>query len=359
MIKEKEIYVNIVGRNVNKYHNLGYDCNVGDNVMIDIKHMTENSHVKITAICDNCGKETIISMYAYSKNYKKYNEYFCNDCKQIKIEKTNNIRYGVNRPLQNKLIRDKLESTNLKKYGFKIGSQNEEVKAKSKNKQFLLLLKKYGFLDIKNIEKGNCTIQCDKGHIFDINFSLLNLRLKYKTILCTICNPISSSKSGLELQLRDFIKEHCNHEIIFNSRSIISPLELDIYIPNLKLAFEYNGLYWHNNFNKDDNYHLNKMQLCLDKDIQLVHIWEDDWKYNSETIKSLILKLLNNEVLYDDDRIEIESFLVNNKLLEYYRITDYIESVKWNIDGDKRLKFDETSELSYLYDCGKIKLERI
>ena len=41
--------------------------------------------------------------------------------------------------------------------------------------------------------------------------------------------------------------------------------ELDIYLPNLNIAIEYNGLYWHGEKNKDKNYHLEKYNLCQEK----------------------------------------------------------------------------------------------
>ncbi|MCK9415473.1 hypothetical protein M0Q97_02295 [Candidatus Dojkabacteria bacterium] len=162
---------------------------------------------------------------------------------------------------------------------------------KVKKSQINSLFEKYDFLNIKDIKSGSCTIECDKHHIYDINFSLLSLRLKYKTVLCTICNPISSTKSGLEIQLKDFISSN-NSNIIYNSRSIIPPLELDIYIPELKIAFEFNGLYWHNELNKEKNYHLNKTELCEQQGIQLIQIYEDTWVHKQEVIKSMILNKL-------------------------------------------------------------------
>ena len=97
------------------------------------------------------------------------------------------------------------------------------------------------------------------------------------TTICTICNPINSSKSGLELQLLDFIKENYNDEIQTNKRTTLdNEFELDIYLPKLKLAFEFNGIWWHNELHKENNYHLKKTELCEKKGIQLIHIYEDD-----------------------------------------------------------------------------------
>jgi len=293
MIKEKEVNIKIVGRTKLYYQNLGYLCSADDNIFVKIEDLPKNSHVKITAICDCCGKEKIMKFGSYNKSYKKYNFYSCNSCKQVKIEKTNIEKYGCKRPIQNKNIRTKLEKTTIKKYGYKVSSQNKDVMCKIKKKQIETLFKKYNFLNIVDITKGCCKITCEKNHIFEINFSLLNSRLKSKTMLCTICNPVSACKSGLEIQLKDFVYNNYIGKIIYNSRSIIKPYELDIYLPDIKFAIEFNGLYWHCDLNKPKDYHLMKTEMCEELGIELFHIFEDEWIYKQEIIKSMILEKIN------------------------------------------------------------------
>jgi hypothetical protein len=354
MIKQKEININIVGRNLKYYNNLGYNCKVGYSTLVKIEDVQLNSHIIITAICDNCNQEHNISIYAYNKNKKNQNKYYCNDCKQIKIENTNIIKYGVKRPIQNKEIYNKLEKTNFEKFGCLVSSQNFEVMNKIKKSQINTLLKKYDFLNIKKIKSGLCTIECDKHHIYDINFSLLNLRLKYKTILCPICNPISSTKSGLEIQFKEFISDNYDNKIILNSRSIIPPLELDIYLPDLNLAFEFNGLFWHCELNKEKDYHINKTHLCENQGVQLMHIYEDDWKYKQEIVKSIIINKLGkteNKIFNKKTEIrEINDNILVNDFLESNHIQGYIES-KINIG----LFYDNilVSLMTFDYMCGK------
>lgn len=67
-------------------------------------------------------------------------------------------------------------------------------------------------------------------------------------------------------------------EVQQSNRSLISPYELDIIIPEKKIAIEYNGIRWHSEkFGKDKYYHKNKTNLCKDKGYRLIHIWEDDF----------------------------------------------------------------------------------
>jgi hypothetical protein len=67
-------------------------------------------------------------------------------------------------------------------------------------------------------------------------------------------------------------------EIKQNSRSIIAPNELDIFLPEYKLAIEYNGIYWHTEKNgkKGRNYHLTKTKQCVEKNITLLHIFGNE-----------------------------------------------------------------------------------
>ena len=85
-----------------------------------------------------------------------------------------------------------------------------------------------------------------------------------------------------------------NEEIIPNDRKIINPLELDIYIPNKNIAFEYDGLYYHSEqINPDKFYHVNKTNICKDKGIRLIHIFEDEWIYNRDIVEERIKYILN------------------------------------------------------------------
>lgn len=62
---------------------------------------------------------------------------------------------------------------------------------------------------------------------------------------CPICNPYLGRFSILEKQIVDYIKFLNIENIIENSKKIIPPLELDIFLPEKKLAIEFNGTYWH------------------------------------------------------------------------------------------------------------------
>jgi len=211
-----------------------------------------------------------------------------------KMKKTNIDKYGVDNVRKNHEIEEKIFNTMMNKYGVKFALQNNEIKKKAKynlnktlSKKYLKFYPEYNIIKIDPIKK-EYTMICEKGHEFTINYVLLNARRRTNTTICTKCNPINKSVSGLELEIISFIEENYNGEIITNCRNIIKK-ELDIYLPELKLAFEFNGLYWHSELYKDKNYHYDKTNYCIEKNINLFHIYEDDWIYKKNIIKSMIL----------------------------------------------------------------------
>jgi len=257
-------------------------------------------------------KETIIIKYGVDNVSKS------NIIKNKKI-KTNNKKLGVDWPMQNKNTLDKSKKTLIEKYNVDNISKLKEIKSKKEN----TCLKSHGVKYIsqspnfKNIIKtkilnklklkydnlidiigDNYEFHCDNcNENFLIGKKAFYTRYNLNVELCTTCKPIGNfSISGEENNLYNFIYTNYNNKILRNNRNVINPYELDIYIPELKLAFEFNGLYWHNELHKENNYHLNKTELCEDNEIQLIHIYEDDWLYKQDIIKSMILNKLGKSI---------------------------------------------------------------
>ena len=149
---------------------------------------------------------------------------------------------------------------------------------------------------------------------------------------CHICGLLKArhflGTSKLEEDFVDFIKSFYSGEVITSARDIIPPMELDIFLPNLNLAIEINGIYWHSEKFKDKNYHLNKYNLCTDKNIRIISIWE--WE---------ILK----------DRIKIENF-IKNLILEKIKFEARKLKIK-NVDVSTQREFLESNHLQGYVPC--------
>ena len=111
---------------------------------------------------------------------------------------------------------------------------------------------------------------------------------------CPRCWPKVDGVSGPETELREFVRSCLpTCRIASSARTVIPPSELDIYVPEKKLAIEFDGLYWHSDavgrMSKD--YHLKKTDACAEKGIRLVHVFEDEWNDRRETVKSRLRNL--------------------------------------------------------------------
>lgn len=97
-----------------------------------------------------------------------------------------------------------------------------------------------------------------------------------------------------------------NIKIINNDRAQISPLELDIYLPDYKLAIECDPTYTHNSsFKSFDseplsvNYHKIKTDMCDKVGIRLIHIFGYIWTYKKDQMIDVIESALGlNRKIY-------------------------------------------------------------
>lgn len=105
------------------------------------------------------------------------------------------------------------------------------------------------------------------------------------------CPKCTRQRSKWEDELSEWILKQ--GIVVQNSvRDIIKNNEIDIFLPNYRIGIECDGLYWHSDKFRDKNYHLDKTMKCREKDIRLIHIFEDEWIYKKDILKSMILNIL-------------------------------------------------------------------
>lgn len=138
--------------------------------------------------------------------------------------------------------------------------------------------------------------------------------------------------STLEHKIRNFLDDN-GMTYISSDREQIKPLELDIYIPDTKIAIEINGVYWHSELYKSNDYHEKKRKLCESKGIRLINLYEDDLNERFDIIKRFLLNALgvNNE-----QRIFARKCVINHKpnkdmvkrFMDLYHIQGYAANNK-------------------------------
>ena len=286
-------------------------------------------------ICVVCGKPTVWNR----TDYRKTCSIQCaskNPARQEKIKQTNLKKYGVenvyqiDRVKQHSIDAIKQQKRNYKclycgkdcgikkfcssncriKYAKNGGSYNNRKQAKqtcieqfdgkmnggawptrrAKIEQFE---KEHNCTSVKKV----CTMYGEAWRILDLPRIMIN---KQNSAISNIYLPKIkefaqkyglTARSTAEDILRQDISTIYKGTIISNTRKIIKPLELDLYLPDLKIAVEYNGTYWHSkNVGKDKEYHLNKSILCREKGIRLIHIYEfEPYQEQIQLLKDLIL----------------------------------------------------------------------
>jgi very-short-patch-repair endonuclease len=99
-----------------------------------------------------------------------------------------------------------------------------------------------------------------------------------------------------EKQITEFISSLGITDIVTNTRKVIGPKELDIYLPEYKIAIEYCGLYWHSEQQgKTRTYHRDKLVDCNKKGIRLLTIFDHEWNTKTECVKTKLSHILNKQ----------------------------------------------------------------
>lgn len=127
--------------------------------------------------------------------------------------------------------------------------------------------------------RDKLTIQCPNNHQFNSTFS--NSKLGSR---CPLCVRITSKK---EKEIVQYIHNIYKGIIIENDRTLIKNpttnrmLELDIWLPDIRKAIEFNGIYWHSLDNVIER-DVIKLDYCKTNNIQLLIINEHNWLKNKD-----------------------------------------------------------------------------
>lgn len=128
---------------------------------------------------------------------------------------------------------------------------------------------------------------CENGHVY-------TARVANRTAVNSTGCPICSNNNSRSLEENDLFNVVStllpDTKILKADRKIIAPKELDIVIPSLKIAIEFNGVIWHS-----ERWHTNYKTQHYDKTIaarkagyQLIHIWSDDWRLKRDVVVRML-----------------------------------------------------------------------
>jgi len=243
-----------------------------------------------------------------TKKYGSWSEMYKKNLENSK--KTNIKKYGADNPMKNSEICQYSKKQCLKKYGTENAGWTEISKEKiirtnleRYGKEFHLSKYKYtsnfSFSKIANdkeLLKEFLSSLPEKptlkqlSEMFKIDYTSVQKKIKKMKLEKYI--SFLSGKSYFELEILEFIKTFATFEILERNRNILNGLELDIYIPEKRIALEINGGFWHSSEFKEKQYHQKKSIACEKMNIRLIHIIDSQWKYQKDIIKSIIKNAL-------------------------------------------------------------------
>jgi len=309
-------------------------------------------------ICPLCNEPTpFLGVYL---GYQKHCGAKCSQGSEERIVKFKETRSKCDE----NLVKQKRAKTNLERHGNENANATDKIKQKSRDKCF----EKNGVYNPGQtesaIKKRHDTRQ--KNHINNVVFDILknkNLEMisEYKdateeaTFRCLICNnefksiwnyvqqwkkcPIcfpSNTQSKPEDEIVEFLTELGISNIIRRNRKIISPREIDIYIPDKNIAIEFDGFYRHSDEtdsdpSKNPHYHLDKTISCNDQNIRLIHIFEDEWLFKKDIVKSRLRQIFksNNQLKIYARKCIIKEIspTIKNEFLDKFHIQGKDSSV--------------------------------
>lgn len=289
------------------------------------------------AACQVCGKEfKILHMdsipatcseeckqkYTISTVRQKYGVDYVFQDKKFKENaiKSNLIKYGVDNPAKSDEIKDKVKQSFMNNYGVIHPRQLKEVVDKQKR----TLEERYGTPYARMTDSSKYAayhnFHSDPAMFIHENFSqnptiqqIMNLcGVNYTTVVHIIhsakCeNIVKWSTYSLEEEVKAFIQSISDTTIIMHDRLLIHPYEVDMYLPEFKLAIECDPTATHNSSiedpwggpPKDRCYHQMKSKRCQEQGVQLIHVFGYEWKYKQDIIKSILRNRLKcNEFIY-------------------------------------------------------------
>ena len=272
----------------------------------------------VPVICDYCGERTEKKKNKIQKGRKSIEKDSCmkDSCTKKKLAEINMLKHGVANAFQRKDVKEKIKKTNVDRHGVEHAQQSSSIRAKSR----ATCLKNHGVehaLQNKEILKKaqdkslelygtKFPIQLDefKSKVRDTNLERYGEKdfLKSTEVRERI-RQTNTEKYGSPFPIKKFgktqesIRSWLNsYDFNFNSDgTVLEGKELDLYDIGQKFAIEYCGIYWHNENSPQPrarSYHHDKWRRCRDKGIQLLTIFDDEWKSKTEVIKSVILSKL-------------------------------------------------------------------
>jgi hypothetical protein len=224
------------------------------------------------------------------------------------ITNTLKSKYG-GRGFSSKILLSKIEKTNEEKYNVRNAMQSSLISQKSsKRKKFnyygedLFHILTYDVENLYNDYYKNDSLSINQlAKSLGIDRNTLARKFKKNGFSILDRSYSCSTSSGEEIICKMLLEIDPNIKIIRNTRSVIFPKEIDIWLPDYNLGIEYHGSYWHTE-DKVGDQHREKAIAAEKANIRLLQFF--DWELIEKYEKIMFLL---KDVLKFFKRINIEN----------------------------------------------------
>lgn len=210
-----------------------------------------------------------------------------------KVSQTCKEKYGVENYFQTEEFLENRKLHTMEKYGVENYFQTEEFLSHRREQNYQSFLDVLSTKGLKMLSSYEEYISFKEDLVFEClccGYTFTNNAYAPSAMICKECAKKPYSKK--EKEIVSWITETYSYDVIENDKSVLSGKELDIYIPDMKVAIEFDGSYWHSDTYIDANYHLWKTEQCRNQGIRLIHIFEWEWDNKQDICKSIIASAL-------------------------------------------------------------------
>lgn len=324
------------------------------------------------------GKDTLLDRYGVDHPSKSPDIL-------AKTRDTMTQRFGVPYVMQSPTLRDKIANTNLIRYGYENAASSPEIQKKISD----TMVSKYGYVRYSQTDDWHLSVMMDPSRIDYFNEFKKEPRefihkyfndkpilpelfeitgVGYEAIVTVLdkfnCrDEVAFKYSTMEREVANILLTlDPNIQIVYHTHKIISPYEIDIYLPEYKIGIECDPTATHNssvgflddkNEPTPKNYHRMKSDLAEQQGVFLFHLFGYEWKYKRDIIVSMLRNLIgrNENKIYARNTIvrEVDSPTAVQFLNANHRQGRVFSPIRLGLYNKK------TNELVSLMTFGKLR----
>lgn len=239
--------------------------------------------------------------------------------------------------------------------------QGWDCRDKTEKKDYNLMqevARKHGFRilteEYRNVDQ-KLEFECPQGHRFSTVWNSWHRSISTDRRGCRICSQIETLP---EREIRAFLDSRgVQYEKVRGKLRQSDQHEIDFYLPELRVGIEFCGLYWHcEKTGATLDQHQLKTIDAMEQDIELIHIWEDEWEFRRDEVLLFLNRVIGSDLpKFFDETIDVDLNRIPWRALRQqgYAIAQLLPPKIYWVRGNQRLEAPENPDQPRIGDCGR------